>query len=84
MLISCYTQEQLDETKMGQLEMTKKVFTDIMQDPSDSNGHKESHWKYDVGECSAFKSLKNNADSFKSAHLMAINVLALLISYLLI
>jgi hypothetical protein len=83
MLISCYTQEQLDETKMGQLEMTKKVFTDIMQDPADSSGHKESHWKYDVGECSAFSSLKNNADSVKSVDLMTINLIAFLVSYFL-
>jgi ferritin-like metal-binding protein YciE len=35
MLITCYTQEQIQETKMGQLEMTKKVFKDILDDPSE-------------------------------------------------
>ena len=55
MLINCYTKEQIDETKTGQLEMTKKVFRDIMEDPRDAAAQKESAWKYDVSECSAFK-----------------------------
>ena len=35
--------------------MTKKVFRDIMEDPRDAAAQKESAWKYDVSECSAFK-----------------------------
>ena len=77
MLISCYTQEQIDETKMGQLEMTKKVFRDIMEDPSEPNGQKSVPWKYDVGECGAFK---NSAAGFrlKLADLMALSFVAVL------
>ena len=62
MLIGCYTQEQIDETKTGQLEMTKKVFRDILDDPSEPDSPKSTPWKYDVGECSAFK---NSADAFR-------------------
>ena len=77
MLIGCYTQEQIDETKTGQLEMTKKVFRDILDDPSEPDSPKSTPWKYDVGECSAFK---NSADAFrfKLADLMAICFVALL------
>jgi hypothetical protein len=79
MLIDCYTQEQLDETKLGQLEMTRKVFTDLMEQPSVSSSEKEAHWKYDVGKCSAY----NSASSLKPAYVIFVNTLTLLTYFLL-
>ena len=82
MLIDCYTQEQLDETKLGQLEMTRKVFTDLMEQPSATSSQKEkdAHWKYDVGKCSAF----NSASSLKTLNVLTINIVALLAYFLLL
>ena len=74
MLIDCYTQEQLDETKLGQLEMTRKVFTDLMEQPTESSSQKEAHWKYDVGKCSAY----NSASSLKPFNVITFNIVALL------
>ena len=53
------------------------MFRDILDDPSEPDSPKSTPWKYDVGECSAFK---NSADAFrfKLADLMAICFVALL------
>jgi len=61
--VDCYTQDQIDETKLGQLEMTKKVFTDIMDDPKGTESASEHQWKFDVGKCRAFQSSPGNRNA---------------------
>ena len=84
MLVSCYTQEQLNESKLGQLEMAKKAFRDIIESPSVSKSQTSTPWKYDISKCSAFKSMLNVAPNFrfKMADIVAISIVSLLIYFL--
>jgi len=55
----CYKDEEIIETKLGQLELTKKIFYDILQMEKNSK-------IFDLNQCSAFSSMNHFMNSSPS------------------
>lgn len=59
LLERCYKDEEIIETKLGQLELTKKIFYDILQMEKNSK-------VFDLNRCSAFSSMNHFLNSAPS------------------
>ena len=66
-LEECYSNEEIIETKIGQLELTKKIFDDILR-MKDSGQQKGSSMVLDLNRCNAFSSMEYFMSSAPSHH----------------
>jgi len=57
LLTKCYSTEEIIETKIGQLELTKKIFNDILKLKSDGKA------VVDLNQCTAFSSMEYHMNS---------------------
>jgi len=58
-LYTCYTHEEINETKVGQLELTKQIFKELMR----SSGEAGNSVVVDLGKCSAYKTMYYNGSN---------------------
>jgi len=78
-LYTCYTHEEINETKVGQLELTKQIFKDIMA----VQGNEDSNVIVDLGECSAYNTLYLTAGTEKIIYSTSSLFLSILLSMIL-
>jgi hypothetical protein len=85
-LFDCYTVEEIEETKLGQLELMRKVFLDIIEDTNapEKNSTKAIHWDFDIKKCHAYYKTQNSAETnFPTCfNMFFLNVIVMMISIL--
>jgi len=79
-LEKCYTDEEIMETKIGQLELTRKIFDDIM---TVKKGQKSS-MVLDMNQCNAYSSLGYFTSNASSSLLQQSSILFTLLTTLLV
>merc|ERR1712062_662332 len=79
-LEKCYTDEEIMETKIGQLELTRKIFDDIM---TVKKGQKSS-MVLDMNQCNAYSSLGYFTSNASSSLLQQSPILFTLLTTLLV
>lgn len=80
LLHACYSEDEIQETKIGQLELTKQVFNDMMGAEDGQSSFTRQQRTFNLAGCSAYNSLTSAGSSNKSPTYTSYIVMSSIIS----